>query len=337
MFLKDEENMKTRENKLIASARRTFRIEADAILAMMDRLDESFEQAIEAIVKCEGRVVVTGMGKSGIIARKIASTFASTGTPALFVHPAEGVHGDLGMIVKGDLVLALSNSGETDELAIILPLIKRQGNLLIAMTGDVHSSLATRSDVVLDVGVEKEACPLGLAPTASTTASLVMGDALALALLEKRGFKAEDFAQLHPGGTLGKKLLLKVSDLMHVGEAIPTVFVSDLMKDAVCEMTTKKLGMTTVVDRQGKFKGVITDGDLRRFFEKEMGGKHDPLSLKAGDVLMKNPKTIKAHALAAKAVQIMESYSITSLVILNASQKPVGVIHLHDLLKAGVV
>ena len=329
--------MKPKNRDVIATAKKALKIEAEAILAMMDRVDERFSQAVQAIYDCKGRVVVTGMGKSGHIARKIASTFSSTGTPALFFHPAEGVHGDLGMIVKGDVVLALSNSGETEELSVILPLIKRQGNVLIAMTGDAGSTLAKRSDIVLDAGVMKEACPLGLAPTASTTAALAMGDALAAALLDKRGFKAEDFALLHPGGTLGKKLLLKVSDVMHVGNEVPKVKVSDLMKDVIYEITSKKLGMTTVVSEKGEFKGIITDGDLRRFLEKEIGKRSDPLSKKAGDVMTRSPKTIEKDALAAKAVQIMESYSITSLVILNHSKEPAGVVHLHDLLKAGVV
>jgi arabinose-5-phosphate isomerase len=329
--------MKTRDKDIIASARETLKIEAEAIMALHDNLDETFERAVEAILECRGRVVVTGMGKSGIIARKIASTFASTGTPALFVHPAEGVHGDLGMIVKGDAVLALSNSGETEELSIILPLIKRQGNTLIALTGDTHSTLAKRSDIVLNVAVKREACPLGLAPTASTTASLAIGDALAVALLKKRGFKAENFALFHPGGVLGKKLLLKVSDLMHVGEEIPRVNEKDLMKEAICEISAKKLGITTVLDDEGKLKGIITDGDLRRFFEKEMVLRNDPLSRRAGDVMTQGAKTIEADALAAKAVQVMEQYAITALVVVEAGDIPVGVVHLHDLLRAGVV
>ena len=329
--------MKARTDRVLESAREALRIESDAILAMMDRLDEKFEKAVEAIYTCKGRVVVTGMGKSGIIARKIASTFASTATPAFFVHPAEGIHGDLGMIVKSDVVLALSNSGETEELTVILPLIKRQGNVLIAMTGDANSNLARRSDIVLDVGVKEEACPLGLAPTASTTAALAMGDALAVALLKRRGLKAEDFALFHPGGSLGKKLLFKVEDLMHVGEDIPRVQITDIMKDAIYEITAKKFGMTTVVDDRGKFLGIITDGDLRRFFEREMGSGKNSLTVKAGDVMTKNPKTIDADALAAKAVQMMEQYSITTLVILGTGGDPMGVIHLHDLLKAGVV
>jgi len=330
-------SMQTGDKTLIESAKQTLRTEGEAILALIERVDEKFEQAVEAIYRCEKRVVVTGMGKSGIIARKIASTFASTGTPALFVHPAEGIHGDLGMIVRGDLVLALSNSGETGEVASILPLIKRQGNFLVAMTGQVHSTLAKRSDIVLDVGVAREACPLGMAPTSSTTACLAMGDAMAVALLTKRGFKEEDFALLHPGGTLGKRLLLKVSDLMHVGDEVPRIQGSDLMKEAICEMTAGKLGMTTVVDREGKLIGIITDGDLRRFFEKGLSQTDDLLSIQAEKVMVRHPKTSEADALAARAVQIMERYAITSLVIVNQTGSPVGVIHLHDLLKAGVV
>ncbi|MDX1762937.1 MAG: KpsF/GutQ family sugar-phosphate isomerase [bacterium] len=329
--------MRTKDSTVIASARETLRIEAEAIVALHDRLDENVEKAVDVILACQGRVVVTGMGKSGIIARKIASTFASTGTPALFVHPAEGVHGDLGMIVKGDVVLALSNSGETEELSIILPLIKRQGNKLIALTGDSHSTLAKRSDVVLHVGVKQEACPLGLAPTASTTVALAMGDALAVALLKKRGFKAENFALFHPGGILGKKLLLKVSDVMHEGDSIPRVRMSDLMRDAICEISAKKLGVTTVLDDGGRLMGVITDGDLRRFFEKGMEQGKDLLSVKAGDVMTKGSKTIEADALAARAVQVMEQYAITALVVVETGDIPVGIVHLHDLLKAGVV
>ncbi len=329
--------MKTKENSLIETAKNTLKIESDAILSLMDRVDEHFEEAVEILYGCKGRVVVTGMGKSGIIARKIASTFASTGTPAFFMHPAEGIHGDLGMIVRDDVVLALSNSGETEELSTLLPLIKRQGNLLLAMTGCPRSFLAERSDVVLDVSVEKEACPLGMAPTASTTAALAMGDALAAALLGKRGFKTEDFAFFHPGGALGKRLFLKVSGLMHVGEEIPRVTEKDLMKEAICEISAKKLGVTTIVDSAGTLKGVITDGDLRRFFGREIGRSGDLLSMKAQEVMSKGAQTIEAEALAAKAVQVMEKHSITSLVIVDPHNVPVGIIHLHDLLRAGVV
>jgi len=329
--------MKTKENSLIETAKNTLKVESDAILSLMDRVDEHFEEAVEILYGCKGRVVVTGMGKSGIIARKIAATFASTGTPAFFVHPAEGIHGDLGMIVRDDVVLALSNSGETEELATLLPLIKRQGNLLVAMTGCPGSFLAERSDVVLDVSVEKEACPLGMAPTASTTAALAMGDALAAALLSKRGFKTEDFALFHPGGTLGKRLFLKVSDLMHAGEEIPKIAEEDLMKEAIYEISAKKLGVTTVVDEKGVLLGIITDGDLRRFFGREIGRTEDPLSVPAKEVMSNGARTIEAEALAAKAVQVMEKHSITSLVIVDPKHVPVGIIHLHDLLKAGVV
>ncbi len=329
--------MKTKENSLIETAKKTLKIESDAILSLLDRVDEHFEEAVEILYACQGRVVVTGMGKSGIIARKIAATFASTGTPAFFVHPAEGIHGDLGMIVREDVVLALSNSGETEELATLLPLIKRQGNLLVAMTGCPGSFLDERSDVALDVSVEKEACPLGMAPTASTTAALAMGDALAAALLSKRGFKTEDFAYFHPGGTLGKRLFLKVSDLMHGGAEIPRVAEEDLMKEAICEISAKKLGVTTVVDAEGSLKGIITDGDLRRFFGREIGRTADPLSMPAKEVMSLKARTIEADALAAKAVQVMEKHSITSLVIVDEDRVPVGVVHLHDLLKAGVV
>jgi len=329
--------MTSRKNSLIETAKQTLKIESDAILSLIERVDETFEKAVEVLFACKGRIVVTGMGKSGLIARKIAATFASTGTPAFFVHPAEGIHGDLGMIVREDVVLTLSNSGETEELATLLPLIKRQGNLLVAMTGCPGSFLAERSDVALDVSVEKEACPLGMAPTASTTAALAMGDALAAALLSKRGFRTEDFAYFHPGGTLGKRLFLKVSDLMHVGEEIPKISAEDLMKEAICEISAKKLGVTTVVDSAGALKGIITDGDLRRFFGREIGREKDPLSVPAGEVMSKGSRTIEADALAAKAVQVMEKLSITSLVIVDESMVPVGIIHLHDLLKAGVV
>lgn len=319
---------------LIEQAKRVLRIEAEAISSMIERIGEDFLKAVEMLYSCEGRVVVTGMGKSGIIGKKIAATLASTGTPALFLHPAEGVHGDLGMITKGDVLLAISNSGETEELNRILPLIKRLNVRLISMTGGMNSTLAKASDVVLDVGVKEEACPLGLIPTASTTAALAMGDALAVALLEKRGFKEEDFAFFHPGGTLGKRLLLKVEDLMHRGKEIPKVREDTIMKDTILEISSKKLGMTSVVDSKGRLCGIITDGDLRRWLEK---GEADIFKTKAKDVMTKNPKTIEGDALAAKAVSIMEHYSITSLIIVNKERRPEGIIHLHDLLKAGVV
>jgi arabinose-5-phosphate isomerase len=276
-----------------------------------------------------------GMGKSGLVARKIASTFASTGTPAFFIHPAEGVNGDFGMLTKEDVVIAISNSGETRELLEVLPLIKRYGNRLIALTGNLKSTLAKAGDVCLNIHVKEEACPFGLAPTASTTATLALGDALAVTLMEERGFMEKDFALLHPGGALGKKLLLKVEDLMHSGEAFPMVSEKTLMKDAIFEITSKRLGVTGVCDREGHLVGVITDGDLRRALEK----LSDLLNREASAVMTKNPKWIEKDALAAKAVQRMEEYSITSLFVFNSvgDKVPVGIIHLHDLLKAGVV
>jgi len=276
-----------------------------------------------------------GMGKSGLVGRKIASTFASTGTPAFFLHPAEGVNGDFGMLAREDVVIAISNSGETRELLEVLPLIKRYGNRLIALTGKVNSSLARAGDVCLNLSVKEEACPMGLAPTASTTATLAMGDALAIALMGKRGFDERDFALLHPGGTLGKKLLLKVEDLMHVGKAFPMVAEKALMKDAIFEITSKRLGVTAVCNGEGHLVGVITDGDLRRALEKV----NDLFQREAREVMTRNPKWIEKDALAAKAVQRMEEYSITSLFVFNQAEDkvPVGIIHLHDLLKAGVV
>ena len=320
---------------IIKRAKQVLQIEARAIEQLIGRINEQFVQAVELILACEGKVVVTGVGKSGIIGQKIASTLASTGTPAFFLHSTEGSHGDLGMLGKKDIVVAISNSGETDELSQILPLIKRYGNKLIALTGKVKSTLARAGDVVLDVSVEEEACPLGLAPTASTTATLAMGDALAVALLEKRGFKKEDFAILHPGGKLGKQLLLKVRDLMHVGDELPMVYEETLMKGALVEITSKRLGVTGVMNKQHELVGVITDGDLRRALERHT----DLLEMTAGEVMTQNPKRIEADILAAQAVQRMEEYSITSLFVFDkAGEKtPRGILHLHDLLKAGVV
>jgi arabinose-5-phosphate isomerase len=285
------------------------------------------------IIACKGRVVVTGMGKSGLIGKKIAATLASTGTPALFLHPAEGIHGDLGMVMKSDIIIAISNSGETEEIIKLLPVFKRLGIPVIAMTGGKNSTLSKASDITIDVGVKEEACPLGLAPTASTTATLAMGDAISIALLEVRGFKEEDFACFHPGGSLGKRLLLRVEDLMHMGDAVPVVAHTTLMRDALFVITDKKLGMTTVVDDDGKLIGIITDGDLRRYLEKSA----DLFDRKAGDLSSANPKIISRDALAAEAVATMEKFSITALVSVDSDGKPIGIIHLHDLLKAGVV
>jgi len=320
---------------IIEWAKRVLEQEAQAVRSLIDRIGPEFEKAVELILKCTGKVVVTGVGKSGIIGRKIASTLSSTGTPAFFLHPADALHGDLGMLEMRDIVLAISKSGETEELLSILPVIKRQGNKLIVMTCNPNSSLARAADVVLDVGVKEEACPLGLAPTTSTTATLALGDALAVALLQSRGFKAEDFAKIHPKGALGKKLLLRVRDLMHVGEEFPKVQEEAPMKEVLLEMTSKRLGVTGVMNGGGELVGVITDGDLRRALEKFP----DLLTKRAKDIMTCNPKSIEADALAVEALRRMEEYSITSLFVFEnpGDRIPIGIIHLHDILKAGVV
>lgn len=318
---------------VIETGKKVLRIESQAIAGLIDRLDERFEKAVEAMNSCRGRVVITGMGKSGLIGKKIASTLASIGVPAFFLHPAEGVHGDLGMVVKDDLIIAISNSGETDEILQLLPTIKRFDVPLVAMTGKTESTLAKRSDIVLDISVAEEACPLNLVPTASTTATLAMGDALAIALLDKKGFKAEDFAVFHPGGALGRKLLTKVDDLMHFGDQLPLVKESMGIKDTIMEISRKKLGTAIVVDRDGLIAGVITDGDLRRALETHK----DILDKCAGAIMGRDPKTIERDSLAAKALQIMESCSITALIVSDDGKRPVGLIHLHDILKAGIV
>jgi len=322
------------KSDILDEAKKVIRIEAEALQVLADSLDGAFEQAVRLILAAPGRVVVTGMGKSGLIGQKIASTLASTGTPAFFLHPAEGVHGDLGMIMKGDVVLALSNSGETDEVLRILPVIKRMGIHLVSLAGNPASTLAKAGDVFLNVGVREEACPLGLAPTASTTAALAMGDALAVALLLERGFQAEDFALFHPGGSLGRKLLLTVGDLMHSGDAVPLVAESAQMKDALFVITAKGLGVTGVTDGSGAMVGVITDGDLRRALAQGI----DILHAAASDLMKRNPKRIRQDELAARALQQMEQFSITSLFVFADDQAvlPVGVVHLHDLLKAGL-
>ena len=311
------------------------RVEAQSLLDLAERIDENFSRAVELLYHCKGKVVLMGMGKSGLVGRKIASTFASTGTPSFFLHPAEGLNGDFGMLAKEDLIIAISYSGETRELLEVLPLIKRYGNRLITLTGNENSTLSKAGDVNLDIRVKEEACPLGLAPTSSTTATLALGDALAVALMGKKDFKKEDFAILHPGGVLGKRLLLKVEDLMHIGKAFPMVSEKTLMKDAIFEITSKRLGVTAVCNTEGHLMGVITDGDLRRALEKFS----DLFNREAFEVMTKNPKWIEKDALAAKAVQRMEEYSITSLFVFKKAgdKVPVGVIHLHDLLKAGVV
>ncbi len=316
--------------------RAVIQTELHAIAALEHRLTHSFSQACEILLNCRGRIIVMGMGKSGHIGRKVASTLASTGTPAFFVHPAEASHGDMGMVTSQDVIIAFSNSGETPELLNILPVIKRLGVALIAITGKINSTLAMVSSAHLDASVEQEACPLGLAPTSSSTASLVMGDALAIALLEARGFTEQDFALFHPGGALGRRLLLRVETLMHTDKALPKVNESCLLSDALLEVTNKRLGMTTVVGENGRLYGVFTDGDLRRAID----GGHDIRSTSISEVMTRHCVTIPPQLLATAALQIMQAHKITSLVVvdpMDTEQKPVGVIHIHDLLQAGVV
>ncbi|HEY6874364.1 MAG TPA: KpsF/GutQ family sugar-phosphate isomerase [Geobacteraceae bacterium] len=318
---------------ILEEARKVIRIEAEALMSLADAINGEFERAVRLILASKGRVVVTGMGKSGLIGQKIASTMASTGTPAFFLHPGEAIHGDLGMIMRGDVVIAISNSGETDEVVRILPVIKRLGAALIAVAGNPASTLAKAGDAFLDISVKEEACPLGLAPTASTTATLAMGDALAVALLLERGFKAEDFALFHPGGALGKRLILRVEDLMHKGGAVPLVREETPMREALFVITSKGLGITGVTDADGRLVGVITDGDLRRALEKGT----DFLERAAGELMRRSPKRIGRADLAAGALQRMEEYAITSLFVFDGDgDRPVGIIHLHDLLKAGI-
>ena len=315
------------------AGRRVLDIEARAVQALVQRLDAGFSEAVDLLYDCKGKVVVSGMGKSGLIGQKIAATLASTGTPSFFLHPAEGLHGDLGMLARGDVLIAISNSGETQEILQLLPFMERRGIPVMAIVGRMSSTLAKNSTVALDVSVAEEACPMGLAPTASTTATLAMGDALAVALLEKRGFKEQDFAQFHPGGTLGRRLLVKVRDVMHVGKALPQVRETVSASEAILEMSAKKLGMTTVVDQVGALVGIITDGDLRRFLQQ--GG--DFSNTTARSLASRHPKLIGPDELAAKAVEMMERHSITTLVVADMAKRIVGVVHLHDLLKHGIV
>ena len=313
--------------------RRVLGIEARAVQALIQRLDGGFSDAVDLLYHCKGKVVVSGMGKSGLIGQKIAATMASTGTPSFFLHPAEGLHGDLGMLARGDVLIAISNSGETQEILQLLPFMERMGVPIVSIVGRMGSTLAKNSAVALDVSVAEEACPMGLAPTASTTATLAMGDALAVALLEKRGFKEQDFAQFHPGGTLGRRLLVKVRDVMHAGAELPQVQETVSTSVALLEMSAKKLGMTTVVDRAGALVGVITDGDLRRFVQQ--GGDFSKGT--AGSLASRRPKMIGPDELAAKAVEMMERYAITTLVVADNAKRIVGVVHLHDLLKHGII
>ena len=315
------------------TARKVLEIESRAILELRDRVDASFDRAVEILFSCTGRVVVTGMGKSGIIGQKLSATLASTGTPSLFLHPAEAIHGDLGRIVKGDVVVAISYGGDTEEIVALVPSVKRLGSALIALTGSPRSSLASAADVNLDVSIREEACPLGLAPTASTTAALAMGDALAMALIERRGFTVEDFAVLHPGGRLGKKLT-RVEDLMHTGEEVPRVLPKTPMKDVLFEMTRKRLGMTTVVDEAGRLVGMISDGDLRRQMERH---GYTLLDRAAEECMTASPVVISRRELATRALDLMEGRKITSLVVVSPDGAVDGVVHLHDLWKTEMI
>ena len=318
---------------LLNLARQTLSIEAEAVLSMKQRLGEAFIHTVQAVLSVRGRVVVMGMGKSGHIGRKIAATLASTGTPAFFVHPAEASHGDLGMVTRDDLVIALSNSGESDELSAILPIIKRQGMVLVAITGNTQSTLAQHATYVLDSSVDKEACPLNLAPTASTTAQLALGDALAVAILDARGFKADDFARSHPGGSLGRRLLTHVSDVMRHGDDVPRVMPEASFSDLMREMSHKGMGASAVVDAKGHVLGIFTDGDLRRLIEKGQ----DLRQLSAADVMHPKPNTIKDSALAAEAAELMELQRITSVLVVNAQNQLCGFVNSNDLMRAKVI
>ncbi|MBI1807647.1 MAG: KpsF/GutQ family sugar-phosphate isomerase [Ignavibacteria bacterium] len=316
----------------IEKGKQVIRIEAEAVAALEQRIGESFANAVEAMYQCKGRIVVTGMGKSGIVARKIVATLNSTGTPSLFLHPSDAVHGDLGMVRKGDVVICVSKSGDTAELHNLIPLIKRMGVPVISMVGNPTSKLAQSSDVVLDISVKEEACPYDLAPTSSTTATLVLGDALAMALLEKRNFTIEEFALYHPGGNLGKRLLLKVEELMAQGNAVPKVKRDAPVRDTILEMTSKRLGATCVVDGDGKLIGIVTDGDLRRLLQKTT----DVTLITAEMMMTTHPKTITSDILAAVALQEMEAHNITQLIVVDSGHRPIGMIHLHELVKAGL-
>jgi arabinose-5-phosphate isomerase len=316
----------------IAKGKEVIRIEAEAVKALEERVDIRFQKAVELLLACKGRVIVTGMGKSGIIAKKIASTLTSTGTAALFLHPAEGVHGDLGAVLKEDLVICLSKSGNTEEILRLIPVFKRKGVPIIAMVGNPDSALARVSDVVLDVSVKEEACPFDLVPTSSTTAALVMGDALALTLLQERGFSVDDFAQLHPAGDIGKRLFLRVDDVMRTGADVAKIGEDAPLLKVILEITSKRLGATCVMDAQERLVGIVTDGDLRRIMERQQ----DLRELKARDVMSRDPKTVPSGILAMKALNVMESFSINQLIVLNAEGRPTGMVHIHDLLKAGL-
>ncbi len=321
------------KDKVQSLARKVLTTEAQAVSALADRIDDQFSTACQLCIDCRGRIVVTGMGKSGHIGNKIASTLASTGSPAFFVHSGEASHGDLGMITGEDLVLAVSNSGETKEIITILPLIKRLAVPLITLTGNPDSTLARTADINLDVSVDEEACPMNLAPTASTTATLAMGDALAVALLESRGFTEEDFARSHPGGTLGRRLLLHVEELMHTGDSIPTVAIGTPLSEGLLEMSRKGLGMTAIVDKDGKLAGVFTDGDLRRSLDNAV----DIHATRIEQVMTENGKTVRADMLAAEAVHLLDTHKITALIVVDENDKVIGALNIHDLLRAGIM
>jgi len=314
-------------------ARKVLQIEADAVRSLIDRIDQTFEKAVEIILGSKGRVVVTGMGKSGLVGKKIAATLASTGTPSFFMHPAEASHGDLGMVTADDVIIAISNSGETDEILSIIPFLKRFNVGLISLTGNQGSTLAKAAEVNLDISVQEEACPLGIVPTSSTTAALAMGDAIAVALLTKRGFQQDDFASFHPSGSLGKRLFIRVKDLMHSGDSLPIIPADASLTDAVIEISSKRLGITIVAEGDRAMLGIITDGDVRRGIEK--WGK-DFFEMKANEVMTKNPRVISEDELAAKALGVMEKLAITALVVTGDNNRITGVIHLHDILKKGI-
>ena len=322
---------KLTEKHIIEAGRKVIKIEADAVSSLEKSINKEFVKAVNVIYNSRGRIVLTGMGKSGLIARKIVATLNSTGTAAIYLHPTDALHGDLGMVRKNDVVIIISKSGSTEELSKLLPMLKRLGVKLIALSGNSKSELVNKSDIYLNISVKEEACPHDLAPTSSTTAALVMGDALSVALLEKRGFTVEDFAVLHPGGSLGKRLSLKIEEIMTKGKGIPIVRESANIKDIIIEMTGKRLGSTCVVDNRGNLRGVITDGDLRRLLEKTM----DIKNLKAKDIMTINPKVTQKDFLASFALQQMENYKITSIIVTNNSKKPIGIVHLHDLVNLG--
>jgi arabinose-5-phosphate isomerase len=321
------------DDDIIQRGKKVVRIEAEALRALEDRIDEKFERAVQLLNGAQGRVVITGIGKSGIVGKKIAATFASLGKAAYFLHPTEGVHGDLGMVMKDDVVICISKSGNTEELSQLLPIFRRLGLPIIALTGNLHSELAERSDVVLDISVAEEACPFDMAPTASTAAAMAMGDALAVALIRLRNFSLEDFTQLHPGGSIGKKLTLRIDDLMYSGDRIAAISEDASIKNVVLEITTKRFGATCVVNDENELLGIITDGDLRRLLEKG----EDLNKYHARDLMSPNPIVAKTGMMAADVINIMKIYAINQIVVVNGAKQPLGMVHVHDLLKAGVV